>query len=343
MPDSGSKAQHSRLIAITMGDPAGVGPEVVAGAWAARRDLDLPPFVAIGDAAAIDAIWDGPVARVGAMDEASLLFDEALPVWHLEDSGPLTPGISTPAGAACALHALEAGIGLTRNQAAAALVTGPVSKQALHGIGYTHPGQTEFIAERCGVSAGNAVMMLAGPSLRVVPLTVHIPLAEVSDTLTSDLIVAKTRVVARGLRRDFGIGKPRIVIAGLNPHAGENGQLGDEEMRVIVPAVEQLVSEGITVEGPLAADALFAPGIRDRYDALLCCYHDQALAPFKALHFHDGVNLTLGLPIVRTSPDHGTAFNIAGRGQADPGPTIAAIAMAARMAAVRERGCAAAV
>ena len=331
---------NRRPIAVTMGDPAGVGPEVTARAWDARRENSLPPFVAIGDAAAISAVWDGPVARVTDMDEVVRAFGDALPVWHLEDSGPLTPGQPTPAGATCALHTLETGIGLTRNQASSALVTGSVSKYALHGIGYTHPGQTEFIAERCGVTATNAVMMLAGPSLRVVPLTVHIPLAEVSERLTTELIVAKARIVARGLRRDFGIETPRIALAGLNPHAGESGQLGSEEERIMAPAVAQLADEGLIVEGPLAADGLFAPAIRSRYDALLCAYHDQALTPFKALHFHDGVNLTLGLPIIRTSPDHGTAFNIAGTGTADPGPTIAAIAMAARMALARERSCA---
>lgn len=335
-----SDRSNPRPIAVTMGDPAGVGPEVAARAWAARREHDLPAFVAIGDIAAIEAVWDGPVVRIGDIDEAVKAFGSGLPVWHLEDSGPLTPGSPTPAGATCALHALETGIGLTRNQASAALVTGPVSKHALHGIGYTHPGQTEFIAERCGVTATNAVMMLAGPSLRVVPLTVHIPLSDVPDRLTSELIVAKARMVARGLQRDFGIARPRLGVAGLNPHAGESGQLGDEEIRIIAPAVEQLAADGIVIDGPLAADALFAPAIRGQYDALLCCYHDQALAPFKALHFHDGVNLTLGLPIIRTSPDHGTAFNIAGQGKADPGPTIAAIAMAARMAAARERSSA---
>ncbi len=324
-------------IAVTMGDPAGVGPEIAARAWAVRQEHQLPPFVAIGDLAAITAVWGGPIARVGDMDEVVRAFDDALPVWHLEDSGPVTPGVPTPAGATCALHALETGIGLTRNQASSALVTGPVSKFALHGIGYTHPGQTEFIAERCGVTATNAVMMLAAPGLRVVPLTVHIPLIDVSERLTVELIVAKTRIVVRGLKRDFGIETPRIAIAGLNPHAGENGQLGSEEQRIMAPAVALLAEEGIIVDGPVAADSLFAPAVRERYDALLCAYHDQALAPFKALHFHDGVNLTLGLPIIRTSPDHGTAFNIAGAGVADPGPTIAAISLAAQLAATRER------
>ncbi|KQZ60851.1 4-hydroxythreonine-4-phosphate dehydrogenase [Sphingopyxis sp. Root1497] len=335
-----SDSANPRPIAVTLGDPAGVGPEVAARAWAVRKDHDLPPFVAIGDIASIAAVWDGPVERVGDIAEAERLFDDALPVWHLEDSGPVVPGSPSKAGATCALHALETGIGLTRGQATGALVTGPVSKSQLYGIGYTHPGQTEFIAERCGVTATNAVMMLAGPRLRVVPLTVHVPLAEVPERLTSELIVAKGRIVARSLKRDFGIERPVIAVAGLNPHAGESGEMGDEELRIIRPAVEQLLADGIAIEGPLAADSLFAPHVRTRYDALLCCYHDQALAPFKALHFDDGVNLTLGLPIVRTSADHGTAFNIAGTGSADPGPTIAAIRMAAELTAMRERNCA---
>jgi 4-hydroxythreonine-4-phosphate dehydrogenase len=331
---------NPRPIAVTLGDPAGVGPEVAARAWAVRHEHDLPPFVAIGDIASIAAVWDGPTQRVGDIAEVAPAFADALPVWHLEDSGPVVPGSPTKAGATCALHSLETGIGLARTQAVGALVTGPVSKAQLYGVGYTHPGQTEFIAERCGVSATNAVMMLAGPKLRVVPLTVHVPLAEVPELLTSELIIAKGRIVARALKRDFGIETPLLAVAGLNPHAGESGEMGDEELRIIRPAVEQLLADGIAVEGPMAADSLFAPHVRARYDALLCGYHDQALAPFKALHFDDGVNLTLGLPIVRTSADHGTAFNIAGTGVADPGPTIAAIRMAAELAAMRERYCA---
>ena len=335
-----TELQSRRPIAVTLGAPAGVGPEVAARAWALRGDHDLPPFVAIGDIASIAAVWDGPMRRVEDIAEVMSTFADALPVWHLEDSGPVVPGTPSQAGATCALHSLETGIGLARTQAAAALVTGAVSKAQLYSVGYTHPGQTEFIAERCGVTATNAVMMLAGPQLRVVPLTVHIPLVQVPERLTSELIVAKGRIVARALKRDFGIENPLLAVAGLNPHAGESGEMGDEELRVIQPAVEQLRADGIAIEGPLAADSLFAPHVRTRYDALLCGYHDQALAPFKALHFHDGVNLTLGLPIVRTSADHGTAFNIAGTGTADPGPTIAAIRMAADLAAMRERNCA---
>lgn len=322
-------------VAVTLGDPAGVGPEVTAAAWEARERAGLPPFFAIGDAAAVEQVWSGPVERVNSIEGVTSAFSRALPVWQVEDSGPLNPGQPTAQGSLCAIHALECGIGFVRQQAASALVTGPVSKRDLHAIGYTHPGQTEFIAERCGITADNAVMMLAGPTLRVVPLTVHIPLAEVPAMLTTELILAKARVTSRGLARDFGIARPRLAIAGLNPHAGEGGQLGGEELAVITPAVAQLQAEGIDIAGPIAADALFAPHIRTQYDALLCCYHDQALTPFKALHFHDGVNLTLGLSIIRTSPDHGTAFNIAGRGTADPGPTIAAIVMAAKMAEAR--------
>jgi 4-hydroxythreonine-4-phosphate dehydrogenase len=332
-----SDCLHRRPIAISMGDPAGVGPECIARAWEKREDEALPLFVAIGDAAAIEAVWNGPIARITDMEEACDAFSTSLPVWHLGDAGPITPGQPTPAGAGSALLALETAIGFTRNGASGALVTGPVSKHELQGIGYTHPGQTEFIAERCGVMASNAVMMLAGPSLRVVPLTIHIPLSEVPERLTTDLILSRARVVARGLTRDFGIAEPRLAICGLNPHAGESGRMGDEETRIIQPAVEILLAEGIQIDGPLAADGLFAPTIRKNYDAILCAYHDQALVPFKALHFHDGVNLTLGLPIIRTSPDHGTAFNIAGKGLADPGPTIAAINMAATLAEARDR------
>ena len=322
-------------IAVTLGDPAGVGPEITGRAWELRDANALPAFFAIGDAAAVEQVWRGPVERVNSIDGVTSAFARALPVWQVEDSGPPTPGQPTAQGALCALHALECGIGFVRQQAASALVTGPVSKRELHAIGYTHPGQTEFIAERCGITSENAVMMLAGPGLRVVPLTVHIPLADVPAALTAELILNKARVTARGLARDFGIAAPRLAVTGLNPHAGEGGQLGHEDKEIIAPAVAQLVGEGMAIEGPLAADALFAPHIRSQYDAILCTYHDQALAPFKALHFHDGVNLTLGLPIIRTSPDHGTAFGIAGKGEADPGPTIAAILQASAMAAAR--------
>jgi 4-hydroxythreonine-4-phosphate dehydrogenase len=217
---------------------------------------------------------------------------------------------------------------------AAAVVTGPVSKALLAEVGFTHPGQTEFLSSACGRPVDEAVMMLAGPSLRAVPITVHCALAEVPKRLTSELIVARARVVDAALRRDFGIPAPRIAVAALNPHAGENGLMGHEESEIIAPAIEQLQAEGIDATGPHPADSLFAPRARETYDVALAMYHDQALVPLKALDFDAGVNVTLGLPIVRTSADHGTAFAIAGKRLADPGATIAAIRLAGE-AAVR--------
>ncbi|WP_454280895.1 4-hydroxythreonine-4-phosphate dehydrogenase PdxA [Sphingomonas sp. Marseille-Q8236] len=317
-----------RPLAISMGDPAGIGPEIIAKAWAARHEAGLPPFLAVGDARAIERVWSGPTARVSDMAAAVAAFDQALPILSVDDGGEIHPGQPDVEGARCALHALELAVGLVRSDAACALVTGPVSKSQLYGIGFTHPGQTEFVAERCGVAGANAVMMLAGPSLRVVPITTHVPLAAVSGLLSIDLIVAKGRATARGLCRNFGITAPRLAFAGLNPHAGESGAIGREEIELMEPAIAQLRAEGIDATGPFAADTLFHPRAREAYDAVLCCYHDQALVPLKTLHFVEGVNITLGLPIVRTSPDHGTAFGIAGQDRAHPGAMIAAIAMA---------------
>lgn len=319
-------------IVITLGDPAGVGPEIVGRAWQDRRNRGLSPFFAVGDAASIRRVWDGPIAAIDHADQAAEHFDSALPVWHVEDSGPLTPGVPTIEGAHCALHSLELGVGLARSNEVAALVTGPICKDQLYRVGFTHAGQTEFIADRCGVSRTNAVMMLAGPGLKVVPITVHVPLRDVPGLLCEELIVARAQAAARGLARSFGIAHPRLALAGLNPHAGENGSIGTEELEILIPALARLAEEGLTVTGPHSPDALFTPAMRATYDAALCLYHDQALIPLKALHFDEGVNVTLGLPIVRTSPDHGTAFDIAGRGIASPGPMIAALQMAADIA-----------
>lgn len=319
-------------IAVAMGDPAGIGPEVVAKAWALRAQHDLAPFFAVGDVRAIEKVWNGPVERVSEPSDAALLFGTALPVLSIQDAGTINPGHPDVDGARCALHALELAVGLTRSGAAGALVTGPVSKAQLYHIGFTDPGQTEFVAERCGISRENTVMMLAGPTLRVVPITTHVALADVSALLTIDLIVAKARVTARGLTRNFGIENPRLALAGFNPHAGEQGSMGREEIDILMPAIALLREEGIDIVGPLPADTMFHPRARARYDAALCCYHDQALIPLKTLHFDDGVNMTLGLPIVRTSPDHGTAFDIAGQDIAEPGAMIAAIQLAASAA-----------
>jgi 4-hydroxythreonine-4-phosphate dehydrogenase len=319
-------------LAIALGDPAGVGPEIVARAWDGRLACGLPAFFAIGECASIRAVWEGPVRAVSGPDEALACFPEALPVLRVGDGGAITPGVPDLDGARIALDSLEIAVGLTRSGAASALVTGPVSKAQLYAVGFSHPGQTEFVAERCGVSSDLVAMMLVGPTLRTVPVTVHVPLRSVPDVLTSDRIVAKGRATARGLQRQFGIEQPRIAVSGLNPHAGEDGALGREEIDIVAPAIERLRAEGVDASGPYPADTMFHERARARYDAALCMYHDQALVPIKTLYFDEGVNMTLGLPIVRTSPDHGTAFNIAGKGQANPGAMIAAIQTAAASA-----------
>lgn len=319
-------------LAIAMGDSAGIGPEITAKAWEVRVAEGLAPFFAVGDPTAVRSVWNGPIAPIGDPREALALFAEALPILPIGDTGPVIPGTPSLGTAHIALQSLEVATGLASAGAAGALVTGPVSKAQLYAIGFTHPGQTEFVAERCGITADNAVMMLAGPTLRVVPITVHVPLAQVPALISPELIVAKGRVTARGLQRNFGIANPRLAFAGLNPHAGEGGAIGREEIDILIPAIERLRAEGIDAAGPFAADTLFHARARAGYDAALCLYHDQALIPIKTLHFDDGVNMTLGLPIVRTSPDHGTAFGIAGRDAAHPGAMIAAIKMAAAAA-----------
>jgi 4-hydroxythreonine-4-phosphate dehydrogenase len=319
-------------IAVSLGDPAGIGPEITAKAWVARDIQRLSPFFAVGDARAIEAVWRGPVSRIPDPSHAAHVFPNALPVLQIEDAGAIVPGEPNAEGARCALAALEVAVGMVRGGAATAVVTGPVSKAKLHGIGFTYPGQTEFVAERCGVAHANTIMMLAAPGLRVVPVTTHVPLAEVAGMLSVDLLVCKGRATAKGLIRNFGVANPRLAFAGFNPHAGESGLLGKEDEEIIAPAVEQLRSEGIDAVGPLAADTMFHARARAKYDVAICCYHDQALIPLKTLYFDEGVNITLGLPVVRTSPDHGTAFDIAGNGKAEPGAMIAAIRMAAEAA-----------
>lgn len=319
-------------IAVALGDPAGIGPEVTAKAWTARDISRLHTFFVVGDARSIEAVWKGPIARISDPSHAEAAFANALPVLEVEDAGVISPGQPNQEGARCALASLEMAVGLARSDSVSAVVTGPVSKYCLYEIGFTHPGQTEFVAERCGIASANAVMMLAGPTLRVVPMTTHLPLAVVKDRLSVDLLVSKGRATAKGLARNFGIEKPRLAFAGFNPHAGESGALGREEIEIIAPAVAQLRAEGIDATGPIASDAMFHPRARATYDAAMCCYHDQALIPLKTLHFDDGVNITLGLPIVRTSPDHGTAFDIAGKDMAQPGAMVAAIQMAASAA-----------
>lgn len=316
-------------LAVALGDPAGIGPEITAKAWERREAEALPPFFAVGAPEALRAVWDGPIQVVSAPDEAARCFAAALPVLRIDAAGATVPGEPTLEGARNSLDALELAVGLTRSGASSALVTGPVSKAQLYAIGFTHPGQTEFVAERCGIAAEMVAMMLAGPTLRTVPVTTHVALRDVPGLLTTELIVGRGRTTIRALKRLFGIDRPRLAVAGLNPHAGEGGALGREEIDIVLPAIERLREEEAEVSGPHAPDTMFHARMRATYDAALCLYHDQALVPLKTLHFDEGVNITLGLPIVRTSPDHGTAFALAGRNRALPTAMIAALQMAA--------------
>lgn len=323
-------------LACSIGDPAGVGPELAAAAWALRDAEALPPFLVVGSARVIEdaARRRGlavPVCAVKAPDEVADCFADALPVLDLADL-PYRPGEPDDAGASLALAALATATGLVRSGAAGALITGPVAKSRLARVGFDHPGQTEFVAEACGITPGNAVMMLAGPSLRVVPITVHVSLRDVPDLLSTELIRNRAAITAAALVRDFDISAPRLAVAGLNPHAGEDGRMGLEDRDIVAPAVALLREAGIDAFGPLPPDTMFHTEARANYDVAICMYHDQGLIPMKALDFDAGVNVTLGLPIVRTSPDHGTAFGIAGTGAARVGPTIAALRMAGECA-----------
>lgn len=326
-------------LAVSLGDPAGVGPELIAAAWAQRDAARLPPFFVIGGAgllaaAARSRALDVPIVPIASPAEAAAAFQRGLPVLGPLD-GDYRPGSPSSEGARLALASLTEATRLAVEGAADAVVTGPIAKARLAEVGFDYPGQTEFVAHACGVEAGDAVMLLAGPQLMTVPLTVHIALRDVPQRLTSAMVERKGRIVAMAMMRDFGIRSPRLAFAALNPHAGEEGRMGDEEGRLIAPAIERLQAEGVDATGPHPGDALFTPRARETYDVALCPYHDQALIPLKALDFDAGVNMTLGLPIVRTSPDHGTAFSIAGKNIAHPGAMIAAIRMAGECAARR--------
>jgi len=327
-----------RPLAVTMGEPSGIGGEISLRAWQTRR-VDGPVFFVIDHPPRLTRIagdlgWDVPVQPIESPSEANRVFARALPVLPLRMRCSSTAGRPSPNTAAAVLDSIDRAVDLARTGQAAAMVTNPIHKGVLLQAGFEHPGHTDYLAERAGVP-GRGVMMLVVPGLRVVPVTVHIPLARVALALTAESIVAAGEVTALAMRRDFGIAAPRLAVAGLNPHAGEAGALGDEEDRVIVPAIDRLRERGIAVEGPSPADTLFHADARRRYDAVLCMYHDQALIPLKTIDFHRGVNVTLGLPFVRTSPDHGTALDIAGTGRADPRSLMAALDVAADMAARR--------
>ncbi|WP_412506389.1 4-hydroxythreonine-4-phosphate dehydrogenase PdxA [Roseovarius sp. SYSU LYC5161] len=318
-------------VALTCGEPAGIGPELAARAWASLR-ADLPFFL-IGDPAHLP---DGtPVAEIDDPAEAAAVAPKALPVLRHGFDGPARPGLPDPAHAQAVIDVIAQGVDLVRAGTASALCTAPISKQALQaGADFAHPGHTEYLAALAGVE--RVVMMLASDRLRVVPTTIHIPLAEVPRALTPGLLAETLRITEAGLRRDFGIDAPRLAVAGLNPHAGEGGRMGREEIEVIAPVLDRLRAQGMDLSGPLPADTMFHAAARARYDAAVAMYHDQALIPIKTLDFDRGVNLTLGLPFIRTSPDHGTAFDIAGQGKADPTSLIEALKLADRMARTRQ-------
>jgi 4-hydroxythreonine-4-phosphate dehydrogenase len=317
-------------LVLTMGDPAGIGGEITAKAWRALA-ADGPRFALIADPFWVGGL-DVPMAVISDLAQVDDVFHAALPVLAEPLPEIARPGRPDPANAQAVIRSIERAVGYTRSGEAAALVTNPISKAVLYEAGFAYPGHTEFLGALTG---GTPVMMLACPQLRVVPVTIHIALRDVFAALTTDAITAVARATAAALQRDFAIPAPRLAIAGLNPHAGEGGAMGREEIELIAPAIEALHAAGIDATGPWPPDTMFTDAARASYDAAICMYHDQGLIPLKTLDMAGGVNVTLGLPIIRTSPDHGTAFGIAGQGRADPASLIAALHMAADMAARR--------
>ncbi|CUH83232.1 4-hydroxythreonine-4-phosphate dehydrogenase PdxA [Thalassovita mediterranea] len=317
-------------IALTCGEPAGIGPELAVAAWDELRD-ELPFFL-IGDPAHLP---DGAaVVEIATPAYAVAAMPQGLPVLRHDFAAPAVAGRPDPANAQGVIDVIARGVDLVQSDAASALCTLPIHKKALQdGAGFAYPGHTEYLAALADVD--QVVMMLACDALRVVPATIHIALSEVPTALTADGLRRTIEITYKGLQRDYGIAKPRITVAGLNPHAGEGGAMGDEELRWITPLIDQMRTEGYDLRGPASADTMFHARTREGYDAAVCMYHDQALIPIKTIGFDEGVNVTLGLPFIRTSPDHGTAFDIAGQGLANPSSTIHALRQAARMAAAR--------
>jgi 4-hydroxythreonine-4-phosphate dehydrogenase len=317
-------------VALTCGEPAGIGPEIAVRARAALG-AELP-FFWVGDPRHLPP--GSAFAEIAAPADAAGVAPGTLPVLRHDFPAAARPGTPDPANAAAVIAVIERAVALVQSGAAAALCTAPVHKKALQdGAGFAFPGHTEFLAHLAGVP--RVAMMLAGEGLRTVPVTIHVPLAEVPRRLTPALLEETLRLTRAGLVRDFGLSAPRIAVAGLNPHAGEGGAMGREEIELILPVLERLRAEGFALSGPQSADTMFHPAARARYDAAVCMYHDQALIPIKTIDFAGGVNVTLGLPFVRTSPDHGTALDIAGRDIADPQSLIAALRLARTMAAAR--------
>lgn len=338
-----------RPLAIALGEPAGVGPEIVLMAWRDRRAREVPAFIAVGDPDLLEDRarrlgLDIPLARAEP-EEAAALFADALPVLAAGPTATAAPGRPDAASAACVLEALATALDLVMAGRADALVTCPLAKSVVQAAGFPFPGHTEYLADRARRPDGSVprpAMLIWSPQLAVVPATIHVPLKDVPGLLTTGLLVETGRIVARDMARRFGLARPRLAFCGLNPHAGEGGLMGREDEEVVRPAVATLAAEGIAAIGPLPADTMFHPEARARYDVAIGMYHDQVLIPAKTLAFHDGVNATLGLPFIRTSPDHGTAFDIAGTGRADPSSLIAALKLARRLADTEAAGAQAA-
>ena len=312
---------------LTMGDPAGIGGEIAAKAWRALAGTG-PAFALLADPFWVGGL-DVPMAVIGRPDQAADVFGAALPVLRVDLPAIARAGQPDPANAPAVIESIARAVALVQAGEADAIVTNPISKAVLYQAGFPHPGHTEFLGALTG---GTPVMMLACPHLRVVPVTIHVSLRQALDGVTTPAILAVARATHAALQRDFGIAAPRLVVAGLNPHAGEAGAMGTEDAAIIAPAVAALRAEGIDATGPHPPDTMFTEAARPTYDAAICMYHDQALIPLKTLDMAGGVNVTLGLPIIRTSPDHGTAFGIAGRGIADPSSLLAALRMAADLA-----------
>jgi 4-hydroxythreonine-4-phosphate dehydrogenase len=331
----------ARPLALTLGEPAGIGPDITIAAWLRRNELKLPAFYLLGDEALIArrATALGADVKIAPLraEEAAAAFPDALPVVATGEIATAEPGRPDDSSAPAALASIRRAVADVRTGRAGAVVTNPIAKSVLYRAGFRHPGHTEFLAELAAHDgrAPQPVMMLWSPQLAVVPVTIHVSLRDALAQLTSEFVVSTVRIVAAELKTRFGVSRPRIAISGLNPHAGEDGSLGHEEQTIVAPAIKILRSEGIEARGPLPADTMFHDAARKTYDCAVCMYHDQALIPIKTLAFDDAVNVTLGLPFIRTSPDHGTAFDIAGTGKANPASLIAALQLASRMAATQ--------
>jgi 4-hydroxythreonine-4-phosphate dehydrogenase len=331
----------AKPLALTSGEPAGIGPDITIKAWLRRHELKLPAFYLLGDRDSLSKRARALGLKVELADvraeDALGAFADALPVVATGQAAAALPGRPDNTSADAAIASIRQAVGDVIAGRAAAVVTNPIAKSVLYRAGFAHPGHTEFLAELAatGGQPPQPVMMLWSPALAVVPVTIHLSLRDAIAQLSRDLIVSTARIVVGGLKSRFGIAHPRIAMSGLNPHAGEDGSLGTEDQTIVAPAVEILRGDGIQIRGPLPADTMFHEAARKTYDCAICMYHDQALIPVKTLAFETAVNVTLGLPFIRTSPDHGTAFDIAGTGKADPSSLIAALRLAARMAAAQ--------